>query len=103
MEHQEVTAMEAINLAAAFDTVNHSIPLEVQNKQFGITGNSSDWFINYLQPRSLCINVGETYSENISLEFSVPKGSCAGPTLCSSYASTMKYIVPGNISLLLHC
>ena len=75
LEHQKVTAMMAIDLSAAFDTVDHDILLKVLQKQYGISGNALKWFNNYLQPRSFCVN-------------SVPQGSCADPILYSNYAST---------------
>ena len=37
------TAMVAIDLSAAFDTVNHRILLEVLNKYYGITGLALQW------------------------------------------------------------
>ena len=99
MEHQEVTAMMAIDLSAAFDTVDHDILLEVLQKQYGLSGNALKWFNNYLQPRSFCGNIGDKYSDKTLLNFSVPQGSCAGPILYSNDASSMKYIVPAHMSL----
>ena len=99
MEHQQVTAIIAIDLSAASDTADHEILLEVLNKQYGISGNALRWLNDYLQPRSFCVNIGKSYSDKTPLESPVPQGSCAGPVLNSRYASTMKYIVPPNMSL----
>ena len=92
MEEQRVTAVVAIDLSAAFDTVDHSILLEVLQKRFGIEDTALQWFDSYLRQLSLWVNVGSNYSLEQQLHFSVPQGSGAGPGVYSSYASTMKSI-----------
>ena len=99
MEHQKVTAVVAIDLSAAFDTVDHSILLSVLNSRFGMTDVALDWFRNYLSPRSFKVKVGETCSVDQQVNFSVPQGSCAGPILYSAYASTMQDSVPASIAI----
>ena len=39
------------------------------------------------------------YSTEVDLKFSVPQGSCAGPTLYLAYASTIQEIIPKNIDI----
>ena len=99
MEQQKVTAMMAIDLSAAFDTVDHSILLSVLSNKFNIKGAAMKWFDSYLRPRSCRVNIGEKYSEDMDLQFSVPQGSCAGPILYLAYASTMKGVIPSDIQL----
>ena len=92
MENQNVAALSAIDLSAAFDTVDHNILLEVLKVKFDISGTALDWFNNYLRPRYCKVNVGCEYSSPKELHFSVPKGSCAGPVLYLAYASTIREI-----------
>ena len=99
MEVQQVTAMACIDLSAAFDTVDHAILLDVLRVKFGISDSALDWFASYLCPRDFMVNVGESYSSKKQLTFSVPQGSCAGPSLYSVYASTMSEIVPHNLEI----
>ena len=99
MERQRVTAVVAIDLSAAFDTVDHDILLDVLTKRFGVKNNALNWFDNYLRPRGLKVNVGNEYSVERPLSFSVPQGSGAGPSMYSSYASTMKDIVQKPIDI----
>jgi len=63
MNEQKVTVMAAIDLSAAFDTVDHEILISVLSEKFKIKGKALEWFKSYLENRNLktCIN-GE-YSE----------------------------------------
>jgi hypothetical protein len=99
MEKQQVTALIAIDLSAAFDTVDHAVLLSVLEKRFGIEGNVHNWFDTYLRPRKCKVNVGSSYSETKDLTFSVPQGSCAGPVLFLAYASTIGSVIPQFIDI----
>ena len=99
MERQRITAVVAIDLSAAFDTVDHDTLISVLNARFGITDVALVWFKNYLDSHYFKVNVGEIYSTRRELGFSVPQGSCAGPVLYSAYASTMQDIVPDNVDI----
>ena len=51
MESKEGTALMAINLSAAFNTVDHDILVDVLHNKFGIRGTALNWFKSYLRPR----------------------------------------------------
>ena len=72
MEKQKFNLLVAINLSAAFDTVDHGILIDVLNNAFSVGGKSLDWFKSYLYPRSCKINIGESFSSRQDLSFSVP-------------------------------
>ena len=48
MEGQKVTALAAIDLSAAFDTVDHAILLDVLRIKFGITDQALSWFLLHI-------------------------------------------------------
>ena len=48
----QITAIVAIDLSAAFDTVDHQILINVLNKRFNIKDVALEWFSNYLSSRS---------------------------------------------------
>ena len=93
MEHQEVTPLVAIDLSAAFDTVDHDLLLSILSKKFGVIDKALKWFDSYLRPRRFQVLIDDTRSKEIELPFSVPQGSCAGPVLYSAYASTLQEVI----------
>ena len=73
-----------LDLSKAFDTLEYSTlfrKLEI----YGIRGNALDWFKSYLTDRTMrikCnINSKIRYSEQKSITYGAPQGSCLGPLL----------------------
>ena len=99
MENQKLTAMTAIDLSAAFDTVDHQVLLNVLENKFGIKDQALIWFQSYLQPRSFKVCVNNNYSIPRDISFSVPQGSINGASLYSIYASTIKDVIPDNTDI----
>ena len=52
MEKQCITSLIAMDLLAAFDTVDHDILLAIHKTKFGIEDKALKWFDSYLHPRS---------------------------------------------------
>ena len=59
MEWQCITALAAIDLLAAFDTVDHTILLKVLQNKFSITDAALEWFRPYLWERGCKVNIGD--------------------------------------------
>ena len=79
MEKNINTTIVALDLSAAFDTVNHKILLEVLNKYYGIWGLALQWIKSYLTNRQFHVQIEDKFSEVNTIEFSVPQGSILGP------------------------
>ena len=62
MENQQVTAVMALDLLAAFDMVDHEILLSVLKHNFGLEDTVLNWFNSYLHPTSCKVNIGREYS-----------------------------------------
>lgn len=88
-ERKESVALVALDLSAAFDTVDHSVLLTILERQFGLT-DTVLWIKNYLAPRSFIIKINNAKSDSKQPKVSVPQGSVAGPTLYWAYASPLK-------------
>ena len=69
-----------IDLAKAFDTVDHSILIKKLNN-YGVRGVPLVWFRNYLDARYQRVRCNGALSESRLITYGVPQGSNLGPLL----------------------
>ena len=102
MEKGHVTALTALDLSAAFDTVDHSVLCNLLSFTFGVSAESLPWFITYLSPRNAEVHINSSRPNPRAIDFSVPQGSICGPVYASTvYASTLEnYIGVSDVSLI---
>ena len=99
LEQGRVTIIVALDLSAAFDTVDHEILINVLHSCFGISDQALGWFSSYLKDRKLCVRIRDSESDNKCFNFSVPQGSCLGPVLFNLYCSTITDCISAEQSL----
>ena len=93
MENKHLTAIVAVDLSIAFDTVDRDILLNMLHCKSGISDNVLEWVNYYLRPRSCKVNIKNRYSSGRQLNLSVPQGSVAGPVLYLANASTLEEVI----------
>ena len=93
MENKKLTAIICLDLSAAFDTVNHSILLEVMERYFGIKNTALNWISSYLKNRKFSVHIDGYSSNTKNINFSVPQGGILGPTHFNCYVSTLMEII----------
>ena len=96
MENSKLTSIICLDLSVAFDTVNHSILLDVMRNYFGITDMALDGIQHYLRNRKFSVHIDSFSSNTKTINFSVPQGSILGPPLFNCYVSTLMEIIPEN-------
>ena len=74
-----VGALMLLDLSATFNTVDHSILMDVLKRRFGVEGNALGWLAEFLPERSQVVRIGESESDSLPLHFGVPQGSVLGP------------------------
>uniref|UniRef100_A0A8C7DY33 Reverse transcriptase domain-containing protein n=1 Tax=Oncorhynchus kisutch TaxID=8019 RepID=A0A8C7DY33_ONCKI len=73
-----------IDLAKAFDSVNHHILIGRFNS-LGFSNDCLTWFTNYFSDRVQCVKSGDLFSGTLAVSMGVPQCSILGPTLFSVY------------------
>jgi retron-type reverse transcriptase len=80
MDNNEYSIGIFLDLAKAFDTVNHTILLS-KLEHYGIRDNALLWFKSYLSNRSQQVLCNGKLSKFLRIDSGVPQGSILGPLL----------------------
>ena len=80
LEKKKHTCAVFLDLAKAFDSVDHTILLKKLHK-YGIRGKAHELMKSYLRNRQQYVNVSDADSLFLILEYGVPQGSVLGPLL----------------------
>ena len=93
MDNGRVTALTLLDLAAAFDTINHSILMDRLSVWYGVSGIALSWFRSYLSGRHQRVKIGDCFSSPLNISCGVPQGSVLGPLLFTLYTTPLSLVI----------
>jgi hypothetical protein len=86
IDKKQYCAAIFIDLAKAFDSVNHHILISRLNSRLiGYSNDCLAWFSNYLSDRVQCVKSEGLLSGHLAVSMGVPQGSILGLTFFSEY------------------
>ena len=91
LENHEHVMVLYLDLAKAFDTVDHKILLN-KLSHYGIRGKALSWFGNYPNERQQFVKYSNVQSQSESTTCGVPHGSIMGPLLFWLYINDLSSV-----------
>lgn len=91
--NRRASVLIALDISAAFDTIDHDILCRRADSEFGIRGPALAWLRSFVSGRSSYVSVGGTNSPVTLNSTGVPQGSVLGPMLFALYTSPVSKII----------
>ena len=83
----------ALDLSAAFNTIDHQVLVRRLEHTFGIKGSALSWTKSYLEGLSCFVKVGNAMSTTLSSDTGVPQGSVLSPLLFSLFTTPLGDVI----------
>jgi hypothetical protein len=93
---KKVTCLAALDLSAAFDTIEHRTLLDRLRVTFGIDGAALKWIQTYLSGRSQTVMFDGVHSPSSPCTLGVPQGSVLGPILFTLFITPVTNVITSH-------
>ena len=89
----KITILTALDMSAAFDTLDHITLLHRLQHTFGLSGYVISWIRSYLTDRSSFVKIDSSSSPSTTILTGVPQGSVLGPLLSVLFISPIANVI----------
>ena len=89
----KITILTALDMSAAFDTMDHTTLLHRLQQTFGLSGYVISWICSYLTDRSSFVKIYSSSSPSTTILTGKPQGSVLGPLLFVSFISPIANVM----------
>jgi len=96
IDNQRVTVLLALDISAAFDTINFDVLADRLKVDFGIDGVALEWLLSFLINRTQYVAVGSSRSTPVACLSCVTQGNVLGPLLFALYISPVDNVVSAH-------
>jgi Reverse transcriptase (RNA-dependent DNA polymerase) len=96
IENQRTTVLLALDISAAFDTIDFSTLFDRQRLDFGLGGVALDWLRSSLFGRTKYVGIGTSRSPPVTCLSGVPQGRVLGPLLFAMYISPVDNVIAAH-------
>ena len=94
----KITILTALDMSAAFDTLDHITLLHRLQHTFGLSGYVISWIRSYLTDRSSFVKIDSSSSPSTTILTGVPQGSVLGPLLFVLFISPIANVINSDQS-----
>ena len=98
MDEKSASLVIFVDLAKAFDTVDHKQLLDCL-EGIGVRGVQYSLFRSYLTDRRQCVRLNGICSDSATIEYGVPQGTVLGPLLFNIYINSL-YSIDTNGTII---
>ena len=98
IESGKITILTALNMSAAFDTLDHATFLHRLQHTFGLSGYVISWVRSYLTNRTSFVKIDSSSSPKTTICTGVPQGSVLGSLLFVLFISPVVGVINPDLS-----